>query len=363
MIFTIFKSLLSPRFKIEYPDPETFIIEPPEVVFVERQTDGNLLLRWGANVPQVRIYAGTQPDQIDKREPVAIVSDKNEIVITGLDPAVRHYFEVEFQKANGQSERFIAAERVLPLEHGVNFRDVGGYPTADGHYVRWGQIYRSGQLANLSNFDQQYLTRLGIKLICDLRTKKESLEFPDHLSAALKKVYAHKPMYSNKESSRGLRTFLSNLNRVDDLVTESYHFMLDQKAHSLGELLTSMADSDKLPMLIHCTAGKDRTGMTCALLLLLLGVDEEIVIADYSLSNRYYHHIREDVQKDARRLAILRLSVDDLLPLMSANPQTLRSSLDHIRENYGSVERYLTDAAGVTPATLATLRDKLLVRI
>ena len=119
----------------------------------------------------------------------------------------------------------------------------------------------------------------------------------------------------------------------------------------------------QLPALIHCTAGKDRTGLVVALLLLTLGVTEETVLADYTLSNLFYDHFRKGIMADLKQVAPWGLSADDLQDLLLVKAKTLQGALVHLRENYGSLEAYLRNQAGVSDETIAQLRQNWLVEM
>ncbi len=252
-------------------------------------------------------------------------------------------------------------DRFLPLEGGINFRDVGGYKTADGRRVRRGLIYRSGALAGLTTADVDHLARLGIKMVCDLRGNDERDADPDRLPADPAPEYLHLPLLVQDDRRRRLRAMLLNPNALSLMMTEMYtHTMIDQNARLYGGILRRLSEPANLPTIIHCTAGKDRTGVAVAMLLLLLGVPEDVIIADYSLSNLYYKHFREYGAKAISSVRWMGIGVEDVQPMLVANPDTLRAALAHIRNQYGGIEPYLLLAAGLDEETLARLRGNLL---
>jgi protein-tyrosine phosphatase len=113
-------------------------------------------------------------------------------------------------------------------------------------------------------------------------------------------------------------------------------------------------------VLIHCTAGKDRTGFTAAILLAVLGVPDEAIYADYSLSNRAYPVFYEGTARSVQPLARIGLYPDDLHVLLLADPAVMQALFGRLREQYGSLERYLAACAGVDARTLEQLRARLL---
>jgi protein-tyrosine phosphatase len=136
--------------------------------------------------------------------------------------------------------------------------------------------------------------------------------------------------------------------------------MLEQNARIFGEIFPRLANGDGLPAVIHCTAGKDRTGIVSALVLAALGVPEETIVADYSLSNHYHTHFRELIRGQMATLMNFGLTIDDVYPLTLAHPETMRAALRYIHDHYGDVQTYLKVRAGVDEETLTRLRETLL---
>jgi protein-tyrosine phosphatase len=250
------------------------------------------------------------------------------------------------------------AERVLPLRGAPNFRDVGGYRTRDGRHVRWGKLFRAGALGQLTEDDLRYLEGAGLKTICDLRSAREVGDSPDRIwtGTAIHRL----PVFGDKERGIGPRQVLFNLGRLDELVARSYtELMVDRKATVFGDWLRVLATPGTLPVVVHCSAGKDRTGLAVALVLAVLGVDEETIIADYSLSNAHFEPQQRMFEKYAAHMTQLGATFEDVLPLFTADPANLRGAFAHLRAKYGSLEAYLTGPAGVEAATLERLRELL----
>ncbi|MYE85403.1 MAG: tyrosine-protein phosphatase, partial [Gammaproteobacteria bacterium] len=176
--------------------------------------------------------------------------------------------------------------RLLPLEGGSNFRDLGGYRTADGQTVARGMLFRSGAMTGLTDADMAYLDGFGIKTIVDLRSNEEISLYPNHWAAkhrieVVTGDYSFAAMMSGEES--GERPAMGEL----------YPRLLE----SIGPQIKNYFDEalgEGAPMVVNCSAGQDRTGIVSALMLLLLGVPEPTVIEDYLLSTDFRRPAIED---------------------------------------------------------------------
>ncbi len=347
--------------RAQYPDPLTLVIEPEADILLKRVDEATIELRWRSSARTVQVYAGTSPELIDRQHIVAQGEGVDHVVVRDLDPAWRWYFELVFDADSKQSRRALAAERELPLKSVVNFRDLGGYVTADGQRVRWGRVYRSGALGELNDEDTAYLQRLGLRLVCDLRSQEEVNRDPDKLPFKPTPHYVHTPLYSGKTTSARWQVLFYNAQQLYDMMIEAYtQHMVDGSAAVFGDLARRMAVQSNLPALVHCTAGKDRTGITSAMLLMLLGVADDLIVADYSLSNAHYAGFSRIVQPSLKKVARLGVTVDDLQPLLTAPPDSMRRVLAYIREHYGTAEAYAKDKAGLSDEEIAALKATLL---
>jgi protein-tyrosine phosphatase len=136
--------------------------------------------------------------------------------------------------------------------------------------------------------------------------------------------------------------------------------IIDGNAHIYGDILRRIANPDNLPTLIHCSAGKDRTGVAAMLILSLLGVPEDVILADYSLSNLYYESFLKFGELAIGSVAWTGITAEDLQPLFVSHPDTLKTALAHIHRKYGSVPNYLRSAAGVNDELQQKIKSNLL---
>lgn len=249
-------------------------------------------------------------------------------------------------------------ERFLPLPGGVNFRDAGGYRTADGRTVRRGVVYRAGSLAELDEAGVAYLAGLGLRAAYDLRSADEAARHPDRLPPGV--VGVHRPVAARVGRLRGLLTLHQARRRPQAMLERMYRLFLDQNGPVFADIVRAAAEPDGAPLLIHCAIGKDRTGLAVALLLLALGVPEETVVADYTLSNHASEAMGRWMWPEMARLDAYGLDQTRLRPVLLAEARTMVGALAHLRQRYGSVEGYWRQA-GLDQATLDWARGNLLI--
>lgn len=333
---------------------------PSTPAAAERRPTGDYHIRWTPDATAVHIYTGSSPATIERAQPYLTAPGSNhEALITGLDPASPVYFELLFAGGPVDGQALIVAERFLPLQGGVNIRDIGGYSTDEGRTVRWGQLYRSGTLTDLTDDDVTYLARCGIHTVCDLRTEEEVANFPDRLPPGA--THRHMPVGGVVGRVRQTVTLFRKRNRLQEVLQEVYtRVMIAQNAPMIGDLFRLLADPGNLPLVIHCTAGKDRTGVAVGLLLSFLGVDDATIAADYSLSNYYYETFVGQMTDDLRRLVSLGFSDEQVRPFLLAEPVTILGMLAYVRDRYGSVAAYLQQQGGLTSEHFDRIRDNLL---
>lgn len=250
-------------------------------------------------------------------------------------------------------------EKFLRFDGAINLRDVGGHITNDGRQVVTGQVYRSGSLARIRDISQ--LAGLGLHEVWDLRSAEEVAKHPDRLPEGV--AYHHRPMQNPTRSFRirALATIIFRRpERLRKMLLEGYtQLILVRNAHIVGEFFTAMVQNR--PILLHCTAGKDRTGIFIALLLDLLGVPRQTIVADYELSNEFYDSYLKGIRGDLAKLRRFRVDEKHVRPLLWVEGATLLAVFDFIEREFGSVERYLREKAGVSAETITLLRDELLM--
>ena len=256
------------------------------------------------------------------------------------------------------------AARRLPLDGAHNARDLGGYTTADGRRLRWGVAYRSDALGSLSDDDVAYLARLGVREVVDFRSDAEREREPDRLPQIPAPRVVRRPIFGQALDPAVLRErLLSGQARAAEmsevLVAGNRAFVTDFAA-VYGGFLRDLADSENLPVLFHCTAGKDRAGFAAAALLLALGVPRDTVMQDYLLTNGFSQAATDHMLRVLRVASFFRTNPDDARPLFEARREYLQAAFDAIDSRYGSDAAYLRDGLGLDDATRSRLQANLL---
>ncbi|XHU85494.1 tyrosine-protein phosphatase [Peribacillus muralis] len=313
---------------------------------VERVKDGKLKISWEQkeNADSVRIYWGNSSEKVAQKGNLLItVKGENSVVINDPSPGTRPYFSI---KSNGES--VTVAERLLSIKGATNFRDLGGYKTKDGRTVKWGYLYRSDALAGLTNEDMQYISNSGIKTVIDFRTDSEVNQEPDPVIPGINNVRLPVGNNSGNISSfdKMLETGdLSPLGEPGDMLIEMNKTFVEDPA--FRELVQKAMDENNLDLLLHCTAGKDRTGFGSALLLLLLGVPEKTVMEDYLLSNEYRKKANEQTIHALKPVFKTKKDEEIFRALLDVRKEYLQASFDEIKKEYGSFSQYFEKFLGV----------------
>ncbi len=260
------------------------------------------------------------------------------------------------------------AERLLPLEGGRNFRDIGGYRVADGRQVRWGKIFRSGVMAGLTDGDLDYLRKLGVGVICDLRNPIERKEEPNpFLKAGGPQVVAF-----DYDMNAGLEGMV-RLKTREEAVTgfaAAYVGFLDMLTPHYTDMFARLVRGEA-PLAFNCSAGKDRTGMASALILSVLGVPRETVIADYALTQVYTPpaaylkqmaaggHVSGLTPEMAQAMSHMPREVLEVM--MGSDPAIMGQALAIVDQKYGSPIALAKARFGLTDAGVERMRGLYLI--
>ena len=251
-------------------------------------------------------------------------------------------------------------DRLVPLEGTLNFRDLGGYATHEG-VTRWGVVYRADRLSGLTDDDLAELARRRVRTVCDLRYEREidldldPSRLPEGSTRVLVPVGAD---LADTDKTIEERIRLGELQSVtSEQVAEGYLVMLERRPEQFARVVEVVAATGTDAVVVHCTEGKDRTGVVSALLLGAVGVGDDDIVADYALTDRY--RSRRRLAEVGPRLESWGVDIDDLRPLFTTPAETMELTLAGIEERWGGVEGYLTGLAGLPPAVMDDLRATL----
>src|SRR4051812_37022237 len=241
--------------------------------------------------------------------------------------------------------------RLLPLVGAFNFRDLGGYPTADGRRTRWGRVFRSDTLDALSDDDLGVLRQLGLRTVVDLRTRNEAERDGRGPLGTEPVRYVHLSVLPEEggESVAAPDTDGASIGA-------RYLWYLEAGAGSLAEALRLVADAGGHPLVFHCTAGKDRTGVLSALVLGCLGVDRETIVDDYMQTATVLHLILDRLRGHPVYGQHLQTGAPSRFGVEAA---TMEDFLDGLDRRYGGAAAWAV-SAGITQQELDELRAHLL---
>jgi protein-tyrosine phosphatase len=316
--------------------------------------DGRITLRWAGLTGPVQVYLLPNADA-PARAGKLLTAANAESTVVDIPAGPRPYFLL--RDKHGLEVR--VAERLLPLVGGSNFRDLGGYRGAGGRTVRWGKIYRSAVMSGLTPSDFTTLSQLGIRTVCDFRANGErARDVVNWPARGAPKILTRdyeldiKPMMAvfaggsapTPEQARGaMAGFYREL---------PYQFA-GQYKEMFAELLAGRA-----PLAFNCSAGKDRTGMAAVLILLALGVDREVAVTDFLLSNRYYKPAapRPGERPDPTMAMFARLPPGVAQAFMGVDRSYIEAALTEI-DKRGGVDRYFASELGLGPAERTRLQS------
>ena len=333
---------------------------------MDRLGESSIRIRWPASFSSdsVVVYRGIDPSFINRSVPLAVVDDQSVVLTDADDPDIhggrRLYFELV--PASGGASA-ITAERRLPLACCDNFRDLGGYATTDGRTVRWDRLYRTSDLSKLTRSDLEYLSQLDVKLVCDFRSERERTRNPDRSiddAPEILDLPVDQEGVDPEELRRKIRTGGLVALGVEETMRDAYRTFVTDYSEEWAAMFQRLVREENLPTVVHCTAGKDRTGFASALVLLALGIPEETVFEDYLSTNYYQQNFFRFVLRWVPLYSFFRTDPEDLLPLLEARREYLQAALDEMGARYGSIDAYLEQALGLDAEMRAKLEHHFL---
>jgi protein-tyrosine phosphatase len=319
---------------------------------VETQPNGTLGVSWEVNGEPfaVDVSVGPTPSAFGHRHVRTVPAGQQSVEIP-VDGPGRRFVSVRPQAAAGPA--IVAADRSVRFRGITNFRDIGGYPTRTGGWVRWGLVFRSSALHGLGAEDLALFHELEIREVFDLRGDVERDERPNAVPSRVMTISGRPPTADTlPDTVRRLSAADGELRLI-----EAYSGLLDHGALRIGELFTALSTDRGVPAVIHCLAGKDRTGVVAALLLELLGVERRHVLDDYELSARYM--VPSQQQPTYERLVASGYTPEAAAAVISASRPAMAATLGYLDDRYGGIERYVTGPGGMHLDAVDALRVQL----
>jgi hypothetical protein len=241
--------------------------------------------------------------------------------------------------------------RLVPLSGAFNFRDLGGYRGLDGRHTRWGRLFRSDTLHELTEADIEALRALGLATVIDLRTTREVVRTGRGLLEPEPVHYRHLSVIVEEDGEALAAPALAG----DDLA-ERYRWYLEVGRGALVEALELVGSPESTPLVFHCAAGKDRTGVLAALVLDILGVERSVIVADYEMTAERMELILDRYRSDpkwAARMAEVPAS------RFGVEAVTMERFLDHLYDDFGGARAWALDS-GVSPGAILNMQEHLL---
>lgn len=340
-------------------DPTRYALNPPVEAEISQESAGKTTLVWSVPSESASLFAGTQADRRSTRKFVGRVVASQSFVLPASEGDSLPYYRIQLAGGLANGKCLFVGRRFLPLQGAVNFRDLGGYKTLSGQHVKWGKAFRSDGLSKLNAGDLNYLTRkVGLRLDCDLRGASETQPQPDRLPEDGSVHRVNFPIDVDMKAVQAALQKPASAQDDDAAAAKGYMDLADEKAASvIGPLLKQYANPANFPIVTHCAAGKDRTGVATAILLSLLGVPRETVVAEYTLTNLVVARMVEAENKDLLAQGQKPLT---LSPMWLAKKEWIEATLKHLDDKYGSIDNYLITACKLDRATIKKIRTNLL---
>jgi protein-tyrosine phosphatase len=342
---------------------------PAATAGVERVDAAKVRVSWSGLKEPVKLVSLPSPDAPAADGTIVAATAIGGAHEAGVAAMPRPYFVI--QDAAGTTLQ--TAERLLPLEGGRNFRDLGGYASEDGKRVRWGRLYRSGVMHELTDADRAYLRTLGIVTICDLRSADERQREPSRVGTqGAPKIQSFD--YDMRQTMGSIGTLMKTKTREEAVVAfaKGYGDMAQFLTPHFTDMFARLAKGEA-PLALNCSAGKDRTGLGSALILSALGVPRDMVIADYALSetyvppDKYLQEMRKPTKEREAALSPQMAEMFKAMPepvlrvLMGTDADVMRLTLGEIDKTEGGPVNLVKTRYGVTDEGLATMRRTFLV--
>lgn len=330
----------------------------PEIHTICLRDDiGNYIIKW-ETYPQMRgpmkMYVSDNADSFNTASPVGYVNIDEGITryITN-DNISRKYFLLSF---NDKYYQTVGARSVF-MDNVQNLRDMGGYSSNHNRITRWGKIFRSGQLTELSEWDSIRMDNLAIKTIIDLRSIEEAEASPIKYNNPNTNIISI-PVNIGNTAELFERLKEGRMRKGDGILylQDLYLQFITDNSNQFAKALDIFLDESNYPILYSCDIGKDSSGFLSAMLLAALGASESTIMKDYLASNEYIQtdkmaYLAHEMNSDAQ---------EAITVLLGAHESLLDLVFQKIRKDYGSTDKYLSKELQLTEKKRNKLKDILL---
>jgi len=323
---------------------------------VEKNREGDFLLKWEVSPDQegnIDIYSSLTDSSLNSFTPVATTRITDQVMrVNPTGSGLREYFMLRTAGVHSG----VVANRVIDMNNIKNFRDAGGYFTTDNRQVKWGEVYRSGNLSNATLYDQERIRRLRIKTVIDFRSERTAGKYPILLHPSIRKIALPLAPMDAVKLDEQMKD--EHFDRSDAIryVQEEYVNLVENHKTQFAEMFDLLANDSNYPILLSGSLGKDGVGIATYLILYAIGIPQNILEQDYMLSNEYIDPAKAEI--DARNLS--ESMQEAVTAMLSVNTAYLNYAIDYIKLKYGSVDNYLEKELRVTSGKKNLLRKYLL---
>ncbi len=355
LIGTMYKNLLNYlAFLLLFPSCSG--VKPHISIVCEENNIGNSIVKW-ETIPliqgNVKVYASTNPNQFPDTNPIAVanIADQRITLITA-DPSKRYYYKLVF------NEKYPVkiATRNINIPDIQNFRDLGGYPSySHKKQIRWGKLYRSAEINELKDFAYRELKDIGIKTIIDLRCPEE-LKNKKPLQPGFQVINIPLPVENLDQILLGLQQQTVLSDTVYRIAEEGARTLIRNQSKEIRQVFDVLLQPENYPVVFHGSSGKGRVGILSALILSALDINDDLILEDYRLSNKYFNITQ--FSKFAFKLPAQ--SQEAITTLLSSRENFLIVAKQECERLYGSVDNYLKKAIGLDKEDIKKLQGILL---
>lgn len=338
-------------------------------VTVDRDT-GRYVLNWQSDKPITVIATGE-----GNQQPIVISDNLNQGVASmqWAAPAQDRYSFTFTEQGSvpAANEQAIVRSRVVNLNGGRNFRDLGGYRTADGRQVKWGKLYRSGALHQLDSADYAMLSELDIKTVVDFRGNSErENELTQWQAGDINHLtWDYQLEFDTSAFKQMFEAGKVTEQDMEQVMAGMYPGLLNQQKEHYQAMFAELVGNEA-PLLFHCTAGKDRTGVAAALILYVLGVEKNVIMQDYVLSEQILRpadlmgssnkSASNGHQQDPNMAMLARLPKEAISALMGTRESYLNAAFAEMERQSGSIDAFIREELQVSDADIALLKAQYL---